>query len=329
MYTDPVVNVLPQEVARGLPVLSRLESLLKVKEQDLASYLTRVKLDDRIDSTSAFVHSHFVGLDGNNRPKIKDLAVKISKRISDYAISRTEMNQAAKHFSKTGSAEKFSELEKKAKHLFSELSTSGEGGELLLYMLIESILKAPQILCKMPLKTNPQLHYNGCDGIHGKATSDGKLLLYWGESKLHKSLSKALNEALTSISYFLLSDGGSTARAERDLALVRDYIDLSDPNLEKALCEYLTSDNPLSKKVEFHGACLVGFNSTHYTKNKKHLTEARLSENIHSELSAWKQRASTKIGKLKLSLFTLHIFFVPFPNVASFRKSVLKEIGIA
>ncbi|WP_223252149.1 Hachiman antiphage defense system protein HamA [Paracoccus mutanolyticus] len=47
--------------------------------------------------------------------------------------------------------------------MFTDLKSSGEGGELLLYLLTERFLGLPQILCKMSLKTSA--HYHGADGV--------------------------------------------------------------------------------------------------------------------------------------------------------------------
>jgi len=59
------------------------------------------------------------------------------------------------HMVRTGSTAKVLQLQREAKALFTTVQISGEGGELLLYALLEIALGVPQILCKMSLKTNP------------------------------------------------------------------------------------------------------------------------------------------------------------------------------
>ena len=101
---------------------------------------------------------------------------------------------------------------------------------MLLYLLIQSCLKLPQFLCKMPLKTNPRMHAHGVDGIHGTWEQLlGMLALYWGESKLYSVVSDAVEDCFESLSQYLLSAGGSQAPLDRDLQLLRDNIDLADP----------------------------------------------------------------------------------------------------
>lgn len=70
---------------------------------------------------------------------------------------------------------------------FTDLSNTGEGGEMLLYLLAERFLKVPQVLCKMDLKTDSHMHYHGADGVYASVNEGGLLKLFWGESKVYAS----------------------------------------------------------------------------------------------------------------------------------------------
>ncbi|WP_139768605.1 HamA C-terminal domain-containing protein, partial [Salmonella enterica] len=101
----------------------------------------------------------------------------------------------------TGSTLKITKLFMQAMGLFTSLSNSGEGGELILFLFAEKFLKLPQIICKMNLKTNPEMHYHGADGVHiGVDNQSQKLCLYWGESKLYSDLTQAIYKCMKSIS---------------------------------------------------------------------------------------------------------------------------------
>jgi hypothetical protein len=77
---------------------------------------------------------------------------------------------------------------------------NGEFGELITYILIELVLKAPQFLAKMSLKTSSQMPIHGSDGIHVSFDSkNGNLILYWGESKCYSSIKTALKNAVKSV----------------------------------------------------------------------------------------------------------------------------------
>ena len=86
---------------------------------------------------------------------------------------------------------------------FRELSNnSGEIGELLLFSFLETDLKAPKLLTKMELKTNPNMYFNGADGVHYLRLEDGNYQLIFGESKVYDDLSKGISAALDSIKAF-------------------------------------------------------------------------------------------------------------------------------
>lgn len=62
---------------------------------------------------------------------------------------------------------------------------SGEGGEVILYSLLEGHLGAPKVLSKMELKTNSDHYVYGSDGVHLLRTEDNSYQLIFGESKMY------------------------------------------------------------------------------------------------------------------------------------------------
>jgi hypothetical protein len=80
---------------------------------------------------------------------------------------------------KFNSTEAIAELVERAKRSFTDLAKTGEGGEMLLFLLAERFLQLPQILCKMDLKTDSRMHYHGADGVYAGVTSSGTLKLFW------------------------------------------------------------------------------------------------------------------------------------------------------
>ena len=172
-----------------------LDKLIKGNSSSLDAYLLEVCKNEYVDSTKAEMHIYMLRLDGNNRPRINDLASYISCCIIDYCIPPEEIANAKKLDETHNTTQYTMKLYKKAEGLFTELKNTGEGGELLLSLMTQSILKIPQVLCKMPLKTNPQVHYHGADGLYGKYDEDTKkFCLYWGESKLYSNVDEALSK---------------------------------------------------------------------------------------------------------------------------------------
>ncbi len=81
-------------------------------------------------------------------------------------------------------------------------SNEGELGELLLFSFLETDLKAPKLLTKMELKTNPNMYFNGADGVHYLKLTNGNFQLIFGESKAYTDLSDGISKALDSIRDF-------------------------------------------------------------------------------------------------------------------------------
>jgi hypothetical protein len=214
-------------------------------------------------------------------------------------------------------------LQREARALFTDLDTSGEGGEMLLYLLLEIELGLPQLLCKMPLKTNPQVHYHGVDGVHGSLDSNGDLGLYWCESKLHARVSDAVRECFESLSPFLL-DNGSDA-SEQDLLLVRDNLDTGDPKLTEVLKRYLEDDAPESKRRIIKGACLVGFSLDDYPDPFAD-DGVSVLETAVEQMNRWFGAVAKRIKHHKLEKFEIEVFCIPMPSVADFRKAVKKHL---
>jgi hypothetical protein len=104
---------------------------------------------------------------------------------------------------------------------------------MLLFLLAERFLKLPQILCKMDLKTDSRMHYHGADGVYAGVTAEGLLKLYWGESKIYKDVTSAIQDCLASLEPFLVEPEHEGAERERDLILLSDKAELSDPKSRK------------------------------------------------------------------------------------------------
>jgi hypothetical protein len=317
------------DVLKGIDVA--IEALLRGDGHELDAYLTNVQSNVKLVNTKATVHCHIISMDGNDRPRVKGLARKLAITIMDYAIPRSDIEKAKEYDKRYNTTVRVSELKVKAKGLFTEIKNSGEGGELLLYMLLQTYLKLPQLLCKMPLKTSKQVHYHGVDGIHvsfDKLT--GKLCLYWGESKLYNSIDKAISDCLDSIQPFLCDSSGSGAAQERDLQLLTENINLINEDLENALLSFLNPDDVNFKKLQYRGACLIGFDSGTYPLMPNKKTEQDLVDEVKIAFDSWKDKLNKKINKRSpLETFILEIFLVPFPSVQEFRDAFLEELRYA
>src|SRR4051812_3915153 len=99
----------------------------------------------------------------------------------------------------------------------TDLAKTGEGGEMLLFLLAERFLGLPHVLCKMDLKTDSRVHYHGADGVYADVADDGHIKLYWGESKMYADAKTAIKACLKSLAPFILEDEHEKATRARDI----------------------------------------------------------------------------------------------------------------
>lgn len=304
-----------------------LDKLIRGSSNSLDAYLLEVCKNEKIDTTKTEMHIYMLRLDGNNRPRINDLAAYMSCCIVDYCIPPDEISKAKSMDELHNTTQNMMKLYKKAESLFTDLKNTGEGGELLLSMLTQSVLKIPQVLCKMPLKTNSQVHYHGADGVYGKFDEDAKkFCLYWGESKLYSDIGNALSACFDSIKPLLIEEGAVGSQRERDLTLFRDNIDFDNVELEDAILAYLNPDDTNYLKLEYRGVCLVGYDEEAYPTDLSGV-ETDICNAIENRISEFKTKMSSRLkNRTPLDDFRLDVFLVPFSDVEKFREKFLEVI---
>lgn len=304
-----------------------LNKLIRGTSDSLDAYLLEVCRNEIIDDTKAEMHIYMLRLDGNNRPRINDLASFMSYCIVDYCIPAEEIAKAKRLDELQNTTQNTMKLYKKAESLFTDLKNTGEGGELLLSLMAQRILKIPQILCKMPLKTNPQVHYHGADGLYGDYDENTKkFCLYWGESKLYSNVDDALSKCFDSIKSLLIEEGATGTQRERDLTLFRDNIDFDNEKLEEAILAYLNPDDSNYLKLEYRGICLVGYDEDAYPKDLSGV-EIEIHNAIRNRISEFKSKMKSRlIQRAPLNDFYINVFLVPFSDIENFRKKFLEVI---
>lgn len=306
-----------------------VQELLRGTETDLDAYLHLLDQQVSLDGKKINIHCH--GLLCNQQgPRVNDFARHISKQLVDYSIPRKDFINAKAKDSKYNTDAYSAELREKARALFADVKKSGEGGEMLLYMMIQTYLRLPQLLCKMALKTSSNVHVHGVDGVHVKIDeSDGHLILYWGESKLFKKPTAAIAAALKSLTPYLIDEGGSRSPLDRDLFLLRDNLDLGNSTLRAALIQILDRDKPQFNDIEYRGAALVGFDCNSYPAPGNPFDKITIKTELAKQVPTWIESIRKFLAEEeKLASISLEIFLIPFPDVEKFRLAFAKEIGL-
>ena len=166
--------------------LEDFNAILTGDPEELDVHLELVERDIELDRKKIKVHCHCLVRDGNNKVNVRRLAEFMRNSVADYAIPRSKLDAARERDLKYKSTAAVSALHSQACSTFTDLTNTGEGGELLLFLLAERFLRLPQVLCKMDLKTDSRMHYHGADGVYAGLSETGTLKLYWGESKFYK-----------------------------------------------------------------------------------------------------------------------------------------------
>src|SRR5690606_24667079 len=126
---------------------TELSKYLEAKRDHYDACLDHVEHEFQIsEKVKANLNLHFVRFDGSGEPKFRILAKTLVDHIITYSLSlsrRPDLDpvEAAKLF-------------QEARANFNLKEESGEAGEVLLYFLLETVIKAPQLICKIDLKTN-------------------------------------------------------------------------------------------------------------------------------------------------------------------------------
>ncbi len=291
-------------------------------------HLSLVERDLLIDGNAVKIHCHCLTVDGNGRVQPRRLAEFMRNAVADYAIPRTQLAKAKARDQKYNTTEAVGGLVEQAKRSFTDLAQTGEGGEMLLFLLAERFLKLPQILCKMDLKTDRRMHYHGADGVYAGVTPEGILKLYWGESKVYNDMASAVRDCLSSLAPFLIEPEHEDAEREQDLILLSDKADLSNPALTEALKRYFDKNSIMSKRVEYCGVALIGFDADFYPGDGAKAIGDQLVDAARSQLARWKGRIGNRLREERLGGIDIEFFCIPLPSAEGFRDAFLKAMGV-
>ncbi len=205
---------------------------------------------------------------------------------------------------------------------------NGEAGELLLFLLTEWILGAPQVIAKMTLKTNPQMPVHGADGVHVRYCPETyRLFIYWGESKMYADVGAAITAAATSIAKSLKPD-----ELGHELQLVQRNIDFAGLGAEGriALLRYLDPHEEKYNERNDVVTCLIGFDFDGFQKasvggdQKAEETFRTLAKEKLGEIAP---KVAAALNAAGLGGQAIELFFFPLPTVQEFRDLFQARIG--
>lgn len=271
----------------------------------------------------------------NNLPTVDEFVEYLYWHLIPFCIPRKKREEYDEKFRLTQDYRYPMELADQAKELFvksiDSVKRSGELGEAILFVLLEAFMGAPQVACKMFLKTSRKMHVHGSDSVHILFDDNtGCLELLWGESKIYSKLSSSLDEICSSVGAFIEENDEPSPR-ERDIEIVKDHPNISDPQLCRAFLKYFDPyEREYNDTVESF-CCFSGFEYSQYEKLKKMPSpkmESFFQEKYKQRIKSAVKLFDKKIHSNNIEKLKFYFFLLPFPDIYVFRKAFYKKLGL-
>lgn len=301
---------------------------------DLSARIRLVTHSAETKAKRVALHAHYLAF-REGKPTVGEFVDILYLKLIPFCLHRKHINEAQQGWSKLPPSkvqESAIRLHQKALDLFKRANKNtnrnGEFGELIAFLLIESVLKAPQFVAKMSLKTSPQMPIHGSDGIHLSYDNvSGKLKLYWGESKCYASVQQAIDNAVESIAENLQHD-----KMSHELFLVDQYFDLAGfpSEFREAILSFL---NPFDENYNKRADVSVMFISFDFaafaalSNVNPDDVEKEFSASLCKALEDYASRLDTALIKHGVNNHSIEVFFLPVPSVDVMRSMFQDRIG--
>ncbi|OJW81754.1 MAG: hypothetical protein BGO69_14705 [Bacteroidetes bacterium 46-16] len=224
-----------------------------------------------------------------------------------------------------------------ANRFFGERHTNSEGkfGELLLFALVESVLKCKMVAHKIRSLTNMSDQVKGGDGLFlgnytlPDMTVESAFLL--GESKIVSSLAIGLHEAFSSLDRFHNQLRSPEFRSTELLVAKENVLLSNDVDLDELYKRLNVETEEYKDQIHVHPV-LIMFNTKSIGRmEQKALSRSDLEAKISTYITKAKGNIATGIAKQikkyqDVSKVYLHFFIVPFNDVNKFRNAMYYAI---
>lgn len=323
--------------ATSLSTAADLETAVAGLRKDYSKLNARIRVLSHTvtcECSGVVLRLHFPAF-RQSKPTIQELIDAIFHYLVPFALPRSAVKALDDQYGKIEPDDfklRHSQLLENAKSLFirahKATKRNGEAGELLLYLLTEWILEAPQLIAKMSLKTNREMPVYGADGVHVRySKSKGRLHLFWGESKIHADVGSAISQAVDSITNALDPD-----KLKHEIDLVQRNIDFSglDKVEREALLKYLDPFEEAYNERHDITTALIGFDFDGFSDVEQldpDQAEAKFVELAGKKLKELAPKLASVLKTAGLQKHPLELFFFPVPSVRIFRDLFQKKIG--
>ena len=303
----------------------KLNEYVSVASNDYKTIFDRIEHTNIINSVKVNLRFKYIKFTPNGELKLDLLVNTLVSYFTHFCFS-AQKREIDKSLTKSEQEQQQNKLYTEARKLFrkwnSAGSTSGEMGEMILWLLMEVVLKAPQMVAKMDLKTNPNLESFGSDGIHMKVVDD-ILNIYFGEAKLYNSITRALDSIFDSIKGF-----HENGMQQHEYNMVTTHYKYLKEDDKEKVFKFIQGSLE-THELKVNHACLVGYDWKEYEKFNSLQREEFLEDFIESyknDTDRLTKLIQTRFDKFSKKNLTFEVFFLPVKSVQELRDKFNEEL---
>jgi len=293
---------------------------VKVTDEFMNLFYHDIK-DHKLTNSNTKINLHVLRI-ANNKFDYHKLVSELHENIINYCLSPKELQDLE---GTTGGKKYILAVNK----LRDYESNEGELGEILLYCMLESHLKAPKIMTKMELKTSSKDYVKGSDGVHLLQINDTDFHLIFGESKLTKKFQKGLYEAFNSIAEFINRPKNNI---NDEVILINTH--LNNEALTEEAYQFIKKvlfPNQLKEEIYTDNAfsIFIGF-GLELTDEDWNLPNHEFREKVRRTIIEMVEKEykyiEKKIVEKKLGGYSFYLYAIPFFNLEETRKLIIKNL---
>lgn len=195
--------------------------------------------------------------------------------------------------------------------------------------MLEAHLKAPKLLTKLELKTDPNHYVNGADGVHLLRIDDYTFQFVFGESKLYSDLKKGVKKAFESLKN-LLKEDLNKLRYEIQLVNSNFLKETHDEQSVKLLKKLLIpTENDEDLNIDHSFGIFLGFD-VEITDDERKLSNVDFRKTVYDKVKnavlALLPTINDYIKQDDFRGYNFYIYIVPFSELKKQRKKMIAEL---
>ena len=298
-------------------------------DEEFSKVFKELKHDEKLELPNNNLLKMYYTKIMNNKFEYSNLQELLLSNITNYVFSR-RVNKEAYDTKKIPNLTRKAMMEFRKLNNKKDCGNGGELGELLLYIFLESNLKAYKLLSKMELKTNSEDYIKGADGIYLYEYEDEKKEKHFeyiiGEAKIEATSAKSISDAFESILTHLQKENFERELVDREI--FKETFSEERAEKIKRLLVPSAEDDDIDMQKGFKIFIGYGLNKDlrlDEVDNRK--GQKIIEERIQKDIKNICKNIKNKIKEHKdLKNYSFYVYVMPFKDAKKDRVEILKNI---